>query len=225
MKRTSSAKKVRVPDIHPEALSLLALIVGAVALTGIFAVWMQVAAMHEVIAMLKSNAQHTAQQADSIGKQLKRLVSVPPQNQPISYAVDNLAVTVLKDVTPADFKATDLEKISNACGVRRPEGYFARVADGLRGATQAIYTFRYDTAASYTGGRAIIVQNKLKYKNVAAVRADFASCGGAPLPVAVNKDWVLFLMPCLPSGNLQDSEVQQAACQEIAQALATVHLR
>jgi hypothetical protein len=225
MKRSPTSIHRSALGLHPESLPLLALIISAVALVGIFAIWMQVIEMHKSVAKLEATSNHTRMNTAFVSKQVKRLTSVRPGTEPVNFLVDDLAVTVTKDVAPANFVATELKSAAAGCNVKHPDGYFTRVADTLRGATQAVYTFRYDYNGEYTGGRAILLQNKLKYKDINGVRQDFPGCGSTPRPVSVNKDWVLFLMPCLPADDYQNRAYNEQACQEVTQALASVRLK
>lgn len=205
---------------------MLAIVIGSVALAGVFTVLMQTMEVSRLMATMQKSIDQTQQDSALMSSQIKRLTSVRPQSEPISFSAETLSVTVAKDSLPTDIRATDLKKMADACNVKKPADYFGKLAQSFAGTNRIIYTFKYDHSASYTGGSAVLVPNKPKYKDLAAARGDFASCGSNSwLPVGVNKDWILFLMPCGPATDQPKSEAYQEACNEITKALATVKLR
>ena len=159
-----------------------------------------------VIYVLQSNK--TIKSTQGIQKQSENIINtttstsindVLVKNEFFSYSLKGVPATVIKEELPFDFTAATLKSNSEDCGTKHVVGYFDKLITKFKDTKKVVYNFTYqETSQDNLVYKITIVPNKPNYTSLDQFTKDFDQCfiAGDAYPLALNKDWLLFVSSC-----------------------------
>lgn len=140
----------------------------------------------------------------------------PVNIEPISYSLTGISASVLKEVKPFDFTASELILAAEECGTKHDVGYFDALISKFSGSSKIIYDFKYQ--GNNQDGSTFIVTllpNRAGYTSIDQFKKDFDVCavGGQAYPQMLSSNWLLFISSC--GSGFDDGSGGIHSCDEI----------